>query len=76
MYKYSKCLLNIKADQSQMKTHALKIEDLRDWLKYTGGSNQILSDQHLVFKINFDVRTLSESDYLKNKKIINFCCHL
>lgn len=59
-----------------MMNHALKIEDLRDWLKYTGVSNQILSDQHLMFETNFDVRTLPKSDYLKNKKIIHFCCHL
>lgn len=38
-----------------MQNYALKVEDIRDWLKYTGGSNQILSDHKLMFKTNFNV---------------------
>lgn len=48
------------SDQSaHIESNAIKIEDLKDWLKCTGGPNQILSDRQLMFKTNFNVNTYS-----------------
>lgn len=46
-------------DQPQIKSHTLRIEDLKDWIKCVGGPDQILSDHQLMFKTNFNVRPIS-----------------
>lgn len=46
-------------DQPRIKSHTPKIEDLKDWIKCVGGSDQILSDHQLMFKTNFNVKPIS-----------------
>jgi hypothetical protein len=54
-------------DQPQIK---IKIEDLKDWIKCVDGSDQILSDHQLMFKTNFNVKSIPLTII---RLVITFC---
>lgn len=65
-------LFNFNLDQSHSESNLLKIEDLKDWLKCSRKSNQILYDSKLMFKTNFNVKNIFLANYIfKNNFFIN-----
>jgi len=51
--------LHFNLDQCHTESNLPKIEDLKDWLKCSRKSNEILSDSKLMFKTNFNVKNIS-----------------
>ncbi|XP_060835127.1 uncharacterized protein LOC132918070 [Rhopalosiphum padi] len=60
-------------DQSHSESNLLKIEDLKDWLKCSRKSNQILYDSKLMFKTNFNDQVyelIEEAEMMENLGIV------